>query len=146
MHLINKGLWAYIFYDCLMFYSHLTWLPCITMRVSSRVSRSTLPLNIMHSLEVIYHVVSHARCLSVQRTRVIVSLTPDVTLIRITDRRQRSHKNTFETIYTIILRLSVCRRSQTAGRNSRSIVSRNVSNCSYRLTVYPVTSSRLNSA
>ena len=42
--------------------------------------------------------------------------------------------------------LSVSRRSQTAGRNSCSIVSGNVSNCSYRLTVYPVTSSRLSSA
>ena len=110
MHLINKGLWAYIFYDCLMFYSCLTWLPCITMSVSSRVSRSTVPLNIMHSQEDIYDVVSHARCVSVQRTRVIVSMTPDVTLIRITDRRQRSHKNTFETIYrlTIILLKYVC--------------------------------------
>ena len=42
--------------------------------------------------------------------------------------------------------LSVSRRSQTAGHNSCSIVSGNVSNCSHRLTVYPVTSSRLNSA
>ena len=42
--------------------------------------------------------------------------------------------------------LSVCQRSQTAGRNSCSIVSGNVSNCSHRLTVHPVTSSRLNSA
>ena len=49
-------------------------------------------------------------------------------------------------IYTIILLISVCRRSQTTGRNSCSIVSGNISNCSYRLTVYPVTSSRLNSA
>ena len=40
----------------------------------------------------------------------------------------------------------VCRCSQNAGRNSCSIVSGNVSNCSYRLTVYPVTSLRLNSA
>ena len=48
-------------------------------------------------------------------------------------------------IYTIIC-LSVCQRSQTAGRNSCSIVSGNVSNCSHRLTVYPVTSSRLSSA
>ena len=49
-------------------------------------------------------------------------------------------------IYTIILLKSVCRCSQTAGCNSCSIVSGNVANCSYRLTVYPVTSSRLNSA
>ena len=53
-------------------------------------------------------------------------------------------------IYTIIFLNSVClsvsRRSQTAGRNSCSIVSGNASNCSHRLTVYPVTSSRLNSA
>ena len=47
-------------------------------------------------------------------------------------------------IYTIILLKSVCRCSQTAGRNYCSIVSGNVSNGSYRLTVYPVTSSRLN--
>ena len=38
--------------------------------------------------------------------------------------------------------LSVCRRSQTAGRNSCSIVSGDVSNCSYHLTVHTVTSSR----
>ena len=49
-------------------------------------------------------------------------------------------------IYTIIFLKSVCQRSQTAGRNSCSIVSGNVSNCSHRLTVYPVTNSRLNSA
>ena len=49
-------------------------------------------------------------------------------------------------IYTIIFLKSVCQRSQTAGRNSCSIISGNVSNCSHRLTVYPVTSSRLNSA
>ena len=53
-------------------------------------------------------------------------------------------------IYSIILLKSVClsvgRRSQTAGRNSCSIVSGNVSNCSYRLTVRPVTSSCLSSA
>ena len=35
---------------------------------------------------------------------------------------------------------------QTAGRNSCSIVSRDVTNCSYRLTVHPVTSSRLSLA
>ena len=40
----------------------------------------------------------------------------------------------------------LCRCSQTAGRNSCSIVSGDVSNCSYRLTVHPVTSSRLSSA
>ena len=53
-------------------------------------------------------------------------------------------------IYTIIylksVSLSVSRRSQTAGRNSCSVVSGNVSNCSHRLTVYPVMSSRLSSA
>ena len=53
-------------------------------------------------------------------------------------------------IYSILFLKSVClyvsRRSQTAGRNSCSIVSGNVSNCSHRLTVYPLTSSRLNSA
>ena len=53
---------------------------------------------------------------------------------------------TCQTIYTIVFLKSVCQRSQTAGRNSCSIVSGNVSNCSHRLTVYPVTSSRLNSA
>ena len=47
-------------------------------------------------------------------------------------------------IYTIIL--SVCRRSQTVGRNSCSIVSGYFSNFSYRLTVHPVTSSRLSLA
>ena len=51
----------------------------------------------------------------------------------------------YRIIYTIILLKSVCRCSQTAGRNSCSIVSGDVSNCSYRLTVYPVTSSRLSS-
>ena len=40
--------------------------------------------------------------------------------------------------------LSVCRRSQTAGRNSCSIVSGDVSNCSNRLTVHPVTRSPSN--
>ena len=49
-------------------------------------------------------------------------------------------------IYTIMFLKSVCQRLQTAGRNSCSIISGNVSNCSYRLTVYHVTSSRLNSA
>ena len=46
----------------------------------------------------------------------------------------------------MILLKSVCRRLQTAGRNSCSIVSGDVSNCSYRLTVHPVTSLRLRSA
>ena len=49
-------------------------------------------------------------------------------------------------IYTIILLKSVCRCFQTESRNSCSIVSGNVSNCPYRLTVHPVTSSRLSSA
>ena len=49
-------------------------------------------------------------------------------------------------IYTIILLKSACRRSQTADRNSCSIVSGDVSNCSYRLKVHPVTSSHLSSA
>ena len=49
-------------------------------------------------------------------------------------------------IYTIIFLVSVCRCSQTAGRNSYSIVSGDVSNCSHRLTVHPVTSSRISSA
>ena len=47
---------------------------------------------------------------------------------------------TFMYIHTIIylksVSLSVSRRSQTAGRNSCSIVSGNISNCSHRLTVY----------
>ena len=47
---------------------------------------------------------------------------------------------------TIILLKSVCRCSQSAGRNSCSIILGDVSKCSYRLTVYPVTSLRLNSA
>ena len=50
------------------------------------------------------------------------------------------------TIYTIILLKSVCRCSQTSGRNSCSIVSGYVSNCSHRLAVHPVTSSLLSSA
>ena len=49
-------------------------------------------------------------------------------------------------IYTIILHKSVCQCSQTAGRNSCAIVSGDVSNCPYRLTVHHVTSSRLSSA
>ena len=36
--------------------------------------------------------------------------------------------------------------SETAGRNSCSIVSGDVSNCSYRLKALPLTSSRLSSA
>ena len=42
--------------------------------------------------------------------------------------------------------LSVCRCSQTAGRNSCSIISRDASNCSHRRTVHHVTNSRLSSA
>ena len=49
-------------------------------------------------------------------------------------------------IYTIIFLKSVCQHSQTAGRNSCTIILGNVSNCSHRMTVHPVTSSRLNSA
>ena len=41
------------------------------------------------------------------------------------------------------LSLSVCRCSQTAGRNSCSIVSGDVSNCSYRLTVHPLSRVRV---
>ena len=44
------------------------------------------------------------------------------------------------------LSMSVCQLSQTAGRKSCSIVSGHVSNCSHRLPVNPVTSSRLSSA
>ena len=49
-------------------------------------------------------------------------------------------------VKSYVLNISVCRCSQMAGCNSCLIVSGNVSNCSYRLTVYPVTSSRLSSA
>ena len=49
-------------------------------------------------------------------------------------------------IYTKILLMSVCRCSQTAGHNSCSIVSGDVSNCSYRLTIHLVRSSHLSSA
>ena len=49
-------------------------------------------------------------------------------------------------IYTIILHKSVCQCSQTAGRNSCSIVPGDVPNYPYRLTVHHVTSSRLSSA
>ena len=53
-------------------------------------------------------------------------------------------------IYTIICLKSVClsvgRRSQTAGRNSCSIASGDVSNWSYPTEVLPLTSSRLSSA
>ena len=72
-------------------------------------------------------------------------------LIRLSSDRQTciimtvNARNRYD-IYTIILLKSVCRCSQTAGRNYCTIVSGNVSNCSYRLTVYPVRSSRLNSA
>ena len=52
----------------------------------------------------------------------------------------------FSFIYTIILLKSVCLCSQTAGRNSCSIVSGDVSNCSYHLTIHPLTSSRVSSA
>ena len=45
-------------------------------------------------------------------------------------------------IYTIII-MYVCRCWQTAGRKSWSIVSLDVSNCWYRLTIHPVTSSPL---
>ena len=48
-------------------------------------------------------------------------------------------------IYTISILKSVCQCSQTAGRNSCSIISGDVSNCSYRPTVHHVTSSRLSS-
>ena len=47
-------------------------------------------------------------------------------------------------IYTIILHKSVCRRSQTARRNSCSIVSGDVSNWSHPPKVHPVMSSRFN--
>ena len=61
----------------------------------------------------------------------------------------QSKQTWYRIIYTIILFKSVCmyvcRCSQTAGRNSCSIVSGDVSNCSYRLTVHPVTSSHLSS-
>ena len=40
----------------------------------------------------------------------------------------------------------ICSCSPAAGCNSCSIVSGHVSNCSYRLTVHPVTSARLSSA
>ena len=46
-------------------------------------------------------------------------------------------------IYTIIQLKSVCRSSQTAGRNSCSILSGDVSICSYGLAVHPVTRSRV---
>ena len=44
--------------------------------------------------------------------------------------------------FSIIL-LKVCGCSQAAGRNSSSIVSGDVSNCSYHLTVHPVTIVRI---
>ena len=49
-------------------------------------------------------------------------------------------------IYTVIIIMYVCRCSQTAGRNSCSIVSGDISNSSYRLTVHPVKSSPISSA
>ena len=42
--------------------------------------------------------------------------------------------------------LSVCHCSQSTGRNSYSIVSRDVSDCSYRLSFIPLMSSHLSSA
>ena len=48
-------------------------------------------------------------------------------------------------IYTIIFHKSVCRRSQTAGRNTCSIFSGDVSNGPYLLKAYPVTSSHFSS-
>ena len=49
-------------------------------------------------------------------------------------------------IYTIICLKSVCGRSQTAGSNSCSIASGDVSNWLYPTEVLPLTSSRLSSA
>ena len=49
-------------------------------------------------------------------------------------------------IYTIILLKFVCRCSQTAGRNSCSIMSGDISNCSYQLSVLLLASSHLSSA
>ena len=46
-------------------------------------------------------------------------------------------------IYSIILLMSVCRCSQTAGGNSCSIVSGDVSNCSYRLALWQYILSRV---
>ena len=59
---------------------------------------------------------------------------------------QLGHLCLQQTIYAIILLKSVCRSSQTAGRNSCSIVSGDVANCSYRLSFLPLTSLRLSSA
>ena len=52
----------------------------------------------------------------------------------------------FALIYTIILLKFVCRCSQTSGRNSCLIVSGDVSNCSYQLSVIPPTISHFSSA
>ena len=49
-------------------------------------------------------------------------------------------------IYTIIIIKYVYRCSQTAGRNYCAIVSGDDSNCSYRLTVHPLTSSHVSAA
>ena len=49
------------------------------------------------------------------------------------------------TMYTIIPLKSVCRNSQNVGPNSCSIVSGDVSNCSYREKVLTLTSSYLSS-
>ena len=49
-------------------------------------------------------------------------------------------------IYNIILLKPVCRSLQTAGRNYCSIVSGDVSTCSYQVTVHHLTSSRRRSA
>ena len=58
----------------------------------------------------------------------------------------RSRVCTHIYIYTIICLKYVCRRSQTAGRNSCSIASGDVSNWSNPPKVHPVTNSRLSSA
>ena len=59
---------------------------------------------------------------------------------------QLGHLCLQQTIYAIILLKSVCRSSQTTGRNSCSIVSGDVANCSYRLSFLPLTSLHLSSA
>ena len=60
--------------------------------------------------------------------------------------RQEHDKSILQFSLSLSVSLSVCRLSQTTGRNACSIVSGDVSNCSYRLTVHPVTSSCLSSA
>ena len=65
------------------------------------------------------------------------------------DHKHCQHSNIEKQLTTAWLNLyynSVCRWSQTACRNSGSIASGDVSNCSYRLTVHPLTSSRVSSA